>query len=427
MFKTTAMWIWAMSDVMRSYHQSREKLTKQTNKKLQRVLIAAQGTSYYQKIMREQNYNPAFDFRGPQDLEFFPILTKDIIKEHGIKAFTPENVDLSGEFSDSTSGSTGLPLKIYRDPQARALQLAKWMRVLFVNGYSVFDKTLSFTGPDRLTEGRSVLQTFGLLRRYPINFLLQQDEMVNAMVAYQPNVVYGNRSSLDLVSEELQRFGITYPLKLLIGGAEIIEEEHRKLYEKCFETRLVESYGTVELGVLAFDTPNRDGMSLCEDQSYFEFIDESAKTVAPGEMSRIIVTDLANTLMPFIRYDQGDKVIHQLANEKDKNGWRRLSKIIGRDNDIVLLPDGRRLQGHFFYKLLSSYNGVNRFRVIQKSVNYFEIYLQTDSDYLDSIEDDLKKNLKENISVDCEFTVIQVDQLDLDKNGKFRLLISEVQ
>ncbi|MBE0435679.1 MAG: hypothetical protein IBX56_07745, partial [Methylomicrobium sp.] len=285
MFKTTALWARAMSDVMRTYQQPREKLDIQTNKKLQRILIAAEKTDYYKKIMKEMGYSPVNDYKGVKDLRLFPILTKDKIKEYGVNAFTQEGIDLSQQFSDSTSGSTGLPLRIYRDPHARALQLAKWLRVLFVNGYSVFDKTLSFTSPDRLDEGKSILQKFGLLRRYPVDFLLPAEEMVNAMLDFKPNVIYGNRSSLDLVTEELQKRGMTYPLKLLIVGGEIIEERHRLMYKRCFETHLVESYGSVELGVIAFAAPNLDGLVLCEDLNFFEFIDEGDDTAKSGEES----------------------------------------------------------------------------------------------------------------------------------------------
>ncbi len=427
MNKTTALWAQAMVSVTKTYNLPRPELDHLVHKKLHKVLLAAKETPYYRDVMRRLDYDPATDFQGPNDLKLFPVLTKDILKEYGEKAFIRDKTDISQHFCDSTSGSTGIPLKIYRDPEARAVQLAKWLRVFFTNGFSVFDKTLSFTSQDRLQEGRSILQKFGLFRRHPVDFLLPQETMVDEILAYQPTVLYGNRSSLDLVSDELERRGGTYPLKLLIGGSEVITDQHRRRYEQCFATRLIEYYGSVELGILAFETPDNDGMTLCEDQSYFEFFDNDGEPAKAGDEARIIVTDLSNTLMPFIRYDQGDKVFYQNSGTNKSNDWRRLERVIGRDNDIVTLTNGKKLQGRFFYNLLSHYQGIYRFRAVQKSLNKFEIYIQANSDYVRSIEHELIKFLQEKTDHGCDFLIIQCDQLHPEKNGKFRTLISEIQ
>ncbi|MBE0437772.1 MAG: hypothetical protein IBX56_18460, partial [Methylomicrobium sp.] len=131
-----------------------------------------------------------------------------------------------------------------------------------------------------------------------------------------------------------------------------------------------------------------------------------------------------NTLMPFIRYDQGDRVVYR--NAVDDQGWRRLEKVIGRDNDIVVLSDGKKLQGHFFYKLLGDYQGIVQFRVIQKTFSEFEIYLQGDSEYIREIEKELIQKLKDKVGSNCDFKILQTDRILPEKNGKFRLLISEV-
>ncbi|GAH74773.1 unnamed protein product, partial [marine sediment metagenome] len=95
--------------------------------------------------MRSVNYNPESDYSGPKDLKLFPVLTKDIVKERGEKTFVCEDVDISKYYMDATSGSTGIPLRVWREPWARAIQIVKWLRVMMVNGYSLTDRVFSLT------------------------------------------------------------------------------------------------------------------------------------------------------------------------------------------------------------------------------------------------------------------------------------------
>jgi phenylacetate-CoA ligase len=104
---------------------------------------------------------------------------------------------------------------------------------------------------------------------------------------------------------EMYRRGIRAEgLKLLRVGAEIIHENNRQLYRKQFGVEAIENYGSIEMGVVAYETQEHDGLHLCEDLTYFEFLDENGKPVRPAQVGRVVVTDLTATLMPLIRYDQ---------------------------------------------------------------------------------------------------------------------------
>jgi len=59
---------------------------------------------------------------------------------------------------------------------------------------------------------------------------------------------------------------------------------------------------------MAYETQQHDGLHLCEDLTYFEFLDKDGNPVRPGQMGRIVINDLTGRLMLFIRYDQGDFV-----------------------------------------------------------------------------------------------------------------------
>lgn len=418
----------AFRQVMRDASLSRSELDNTVYKRLQVVLASAyRYVPYYRKVMQSIDYDPNRDYQGPQDLARLPITTKKDLKQRGTAAFVREGSDLSRCFTDVTSGSTGIPLRIYRGPYERAIQIAKWLRVLFLNGYSAHQRVMALVAPERVKADRSTIQRLGILRRLTVDYDRPCRELVDILLAYRPDLLYGNRSHLDLVALELGRRGIQAEgLKLLIGTAEVFRESNRRLYRKQFGVELVESYGSIEMGVMAHETQSRDGLQLCEDLTYFEFLDKDGRPVPAGEAGRVVVTDLTGRLMPFIRYDQGDlAVVEYVDSEKGKSS-RRITEIIGRENDYALLPDGTRYSFHIFSTVMKVYEGIAQFRIVQKTRSRFEVLIVADADYIASIRDDLLRQLQEEFPLTVNFEIVQADRIDPDPNGKSRMLVSEV-
>jgi len=417
----------ALWQVMHDAALSRADLEKVVHRRLKAVLVSAYlKVPYYRESMQASGYNPLNDYRGPADLVNLPITTKQVLKQRGITEFIRNGANMSSCYKDSTSGSTGVPLVVYRDSYERAVQIAKWLRALFVNGYSVRDKVMSITGSARLAEGRTFLQHFGILRRLPVDYTLPPEKMADALLDYEPNVIYGGRSFLEFMCMELGRRGVrAKPAKLVIATNEMIREGSRNLCRQHFGVELTESYGSVEMGVMAHETPEHDGLHLCEDLTFFEFLDDNDKPVSPGGVGRVIVTDLIGRLMPFIRYDQGDRVAFREQQDEDVHKWRRITRIVGRDDDYVVLPDGRRCGFDAIYQVIDGYHGITQFRIVQRSRSLFQILVAADGAYLASIREDLVRRLEAAFVPEARYEVVQVNRIEADPNGKTRIFISE--
>ncbi len=403
------------------------ELEKLVHRRLKSVLSSAYlKVAYYREIMKAAGYNPINDYTGPGDLIHLPITTKRTLKQRDVSEFVQNGINPADCFKDSTSGSTGIPLLIYRNARERAVQIAKWLRVLFLNGYSVRDKVLSITGPTRLSEGKSFLQYFGILRRLPIDYRLLPEKMVDKLLDYKPDVIYGGRSFLELICLDMERRGLQpKSAKLVVATNEVIRDGSRELIRRHFGVDLTESYGSVEMGVMAHETPLHDGLSLCEDLTFFEFLDDRDKPVPPGAVGRVIVTDLTGTVMPFIRYEQGDRAVFQEKTAADGDKRRRLTRIIGRDDDYVLLPDGRRCTFDSLYEVIDEYHGITQFRVVQRSRMMYRILVVAENSYLSGIREELVHRLESAFVPGARYEVVPVNRIDADPNGKTRIFISE--
>jgi phenylacetate-coenzyme A ligase PaaK-like adenylate-forming protein len=415
---------------MRDSKLSVASLEKTRKKKLQAVLISAyENVPYYQEVMREINYNPNTDFKGVGDLSKLPLLTKKILKSTDKHRFIHQDYlhQLPTLFNDSTSGSTGVPLTIYRAPYERALQMAKWLRVLLKNGYLPTQKVLSFTSPARLSEGKSIIQKLGFLRRLAIDYNLPPQESLAAIRAYTPEVIYGNRSSFDLLFDEMEKNNTSLSnINFVIMTGECLHEVTKSRCRQLLNIEPVETYGSVEMGIMAYGIQGHSGLILNHDLSYFEFIKSDGSPAKTGELARIVVTDLSGKVQPFIRYEQGDQVIFEDSVDVNGEAIRKIVKIVGRDDDVAVLSDGRLITWKEFYEALDVFLGLSQFRIIQTTFDNFEILLATDKAYFDQYQGEIIERLKAFCGVNLSYALKLVDSIPQDPNGKIRFLISKV-
>ena len=109
---------------------------------------------------------------------------------------------------------------------------------------------------------------------------------------------------------------------------------------------------------------------------------ENGEPAAPGESGELIITDLDNYGMPFIRYRIGD--IGVLSDRKCDcgRGLPILEKVEGRTFDIIMGTNGRHLGGTFWTLLLrTAVDGIKQFQVVQESKNEINIKIVVDEQF----------------------------------------------
>jgi putative adenylate-forming enzyme len=172
-------------------------------------------------------------------------------------------------------------------------------------------------------------------------------ERINEMDA---NILMAPPSMLRLLARHRDR--ISSPIGIVVSYAEVLEEhEHRKL-EEVFGVRIVEIYQASE-GLIA--CPCRDGqLHINEDLMYVELLDEAGRelTAIDTPCRHMLVTNLYNEVQPLIRYELNDLVCLGPPCSCGSD-FRVLSKVIGRDDDVLYFRRGDGTVGHVFPDVLS--------------------------------------------------------------------------
>jgi phenylacetate-CoA ligase len=98
-----------------------------------------------------------------------------------------------------------------------------------------------------------------------------------------------------------------------------------------------------------------------------EILDDDGAPVPAGTEGNVVITDLYNYGMPFVRYMNGDRAIADEEACPCGRGLPLLRKVVGRRLDVLVTQDGRAVPGEFFPHVLKDFPAVRRFQVIQTS------------------------------------------------------------
>ena len=172
----------------------------------------------------------------------------------------------------------------------------------------------------------------------------QTERQVQLIVDFKPTIIMVTPSYMLAIADELEKRGIdprSTSLRIGIFGAEPWTNDMRRAIEQRLNIRAVDIYGLSEVigpGVASECVDTQDGPTIWEDHFYPEIIDPNTGTVlADGEMGELVFTSLTKEALPIIRYRTRDLTRLLPASLKSARSMRRMEKITGRSDDMMIV------------------------------------------------------------------------------------------
>lgn len=216
-------------------------------------------------------------------------------------------------------------------------------------------------------------------------------------------------------------------LKVCIVTSEMLFEDDKSLMESQFGVPVINEYGASELDLIAFQNPVGE-WQITSESLFVEILDENNNVLPLGEEGRVVITSLYNKAHPFIRYDIGDVgVLSKLSSHKKPI----LEKLIGRTNDIAVLPSGKKAAGLTFYYITKSIieddGNVKEFVIEQLSLDTFKIlYVSANNlseNKIKTIKAEMENYLEKGLTIQFE----RLNQMQRSKSGKLKQFSSLIQ
>ncbi|WP_348812031.1 phenylacetate--CoA ligase family protein [Flavobacterium maritimum] len=359
-----------------------------------------------------------------------PILNKQNLQkplmERLSNGYLPKNI-----YVNKTSGSSGDPFIFAKDKYCHALT---WSSIIYRFGWYKINFNRSFQARfygipmDFIGYKKERLKDV-LSQRFRFSIFDLSDAVLEKILKKFQNIKFdyinGYTSSIVLFAKFLQKKNIVLKeicpsLKVCMVTSEMLFEEDKILLEKQFGIPIINEYGASELDLIAFENP--DGEWQVNSETLFvEILDENNQPVPYGKEGRIVITSLFNKAHPFIRYDIGDIGI---LDEKSTLKKPILKKLIGRTNDVAILPSGKKSPGLTFYYVTKSIieddGNVKEFIIKQTKIDTFEIEYVSDvelnSTQIQKIEEAITLYLEPNL----KFSFIRKKALERSNRGKLK-------
>ncbi|HEX7055597.1 MAG TPA: hypothetical protein VF260_00170 [Bacilli bacterium] len=399
-------------------HVEKDTLLSWQEERLKVVLKAAGKTKYGREVGNRREF-AAWPVLGKEMIRNNPshFLVSGVLKRIGIPA--------------STSGTTGIPLKLVRSPLSIAAEQAfidgiiramgldiRQAKVVALRGDNV--KSASDQRPPfwkYSSDRKRLMMSSNHLQPKNIKFYFQ------AIKNFKPDCLMAYPTSLEalcgFLSGEERKLCIPY----VVTSSEVLTDKTRKLAQAVLGCKVLDYYGQAERVAFAY--------GYGENQYYFHpfYAHVELKFAESDDLYdyyEIIGTPFWNLTMPLVRYATGDLIcVAKNTSEADLAliclGLMPFRCVKGRSGDFLVARSGARLVG--IDHIPREVEHVLQMQIIQESFDLVRILVVPNPLFGDLDRSKIMKNARTKIPAEMRIEIDLVDRLERTAQGKTPFVI----
>lgn len=395
---------------------------------------AYEDVPYYHRMFKERGFIPD-EITSIDDLVRLPVLTKADVRKNS-------NDLISRSFPRTRlilyqTGGTGNPLNFYITKDSLSWEVAAEYRAYGWAGYHLGDRCFTFwASPLDTTRSRKISSSFAraLERVIIVNPFVLSDRILENYATllrkFNPEIIRGYSNCIYLMARYLVENDIhCVSPRAVITAAETLPDFKRKLIEQAFGCQVFDYYGSREVGAIAAECDEHSGYHISAENVVVEFVKEGEQ-IAEGKSGLLVITNLRNFGMPFIRYRIEDVAV---ASDELCACGRKLpliSSVLGRVTEFMSVRDVETgkivpVNSNIFVVPLM-HLPVKHYRVVQENLDTIIIKVVKGAGYTQehtsALMKEVYKGLGNNVKVEIEF----VDRVEPLPSGKRQDFISKI-
>ncbi|MDR1996229.1 AMP-binding protein [Azonexus sp.] len=410
---------------------SPEQLATLQLERLRRLLTQAQNhVPYYRQLFADLGFD-ARTVASLDDLRRLPFLTKAIIRQNQ-EQLKADNAGQLARFN--TGGSSGEPLiffigneRVSHDVAAKWRATRWWDVDIGDPEIVVWGSPIELSAQDRVRQIRDRLLRTWLLPAFEMNET-NLDGFVATIRATRPAMLFGYPSSLSLIARHAEKRGLAMNdlgIKVAFVTSERLYDHQRDDISRVFGCPVANGYGSRDAGFIAHQCP-QGGMHLTAEDILVEIVDKDGQPLPNGEAGEIVVTHLATSEFPFIRYRTGDVAVLSSRACPCGRGLPMLEEIQGRTTDFVIAVDGTLMHGLAVVYPIRDIPGIASFKVVQETRQRVSVQIVPGDHCAADVEQRIIRGIKARLGQSVDVVVTRVDDIPREKSGKYRYVQSLV-
>jgi phenylacetate-CoA ligase len=375
-------------------------------------------------------YDPALPF-SVERLRALPLLTRAALRERFEALKSRGYPAEQGAASETrTSGSTGAPVRV----------LATGVTRLFWDAITLRDHAWH----RRDLSGKLAVIRRGVAPGVAASWGKATAGLVRTGEAAMLDVDADVGTQLDWLERQAPAYLLTYPSlaaelaketlargRRLAGLLEVrtlgesLGPDVRALCREAWGVPLADTYSAEEVGYIALQCPGSEHYHVQAESLVVEVLDESGAPCAPGEVGRVVLTDLHNFATPLIRYEIGDYAEVGEACSCGR-GLPVLRRILGRTRNMLVTRDGRRFWPAFGSRGLMEVGGIRQHQFAQTALDAVEARLVTNAPLGEQKEERLRRHVLARLPPGFSLSIAYRASIPRGAGGKYEEFVSEL-
>jgi phenylacetate-CoA ligase len=334
----------------------------------------------------------------------------------------------------STSGSTGVPIRLWRSLRCIAAEQAFIDRLLEPHGMTYRRARFARMRADEIKPPSDHRPPFGRITNRGRKLTLSARHLssdsaqwfAEAITAFAPDLFWVFPSAAESLARLVLEQGLEVRVPLVLSSSEPLLEPARQLLARAFGCKIVDYYGHSERVAFA-QIDHEEGCFF--DPAYGLVELRPVADPSPGadhSYAEIIATGFWNDGMPLVRYRTGDRVIYPSSyDEGDLEeialGIKPFLGLAGREENHLVSPRGEVLTGmdHLAFEV----ENVIRMQLVQDSPQAVTINVLATARFGAADRTVLARNIALALPDDMQVEVRSVDRLEVAPSGKTPFII----
>lgn len=313
-----------------------------------------------------------------------------------------------------TSGSTGVPFNFLMDENMAPRRIALYRLTLEWVGKNTEDSVIlimPFSHP--FLEGEYTLFSC----RDPEDLELKFAE-ITKLFENKSIILQTRTSYLIRLAQLLEKHKKQFSFRAVISYTEQLTEETRAYLERTLGAPVFNYYGCNEVNLIGHECEFKNGFHVNMGWTYCEVVDEQGYPLGPEKMGNIVVTSLDNEVMPFLRYETGDRG-YWLAEPCSCGRTFPRIKIDGRKSGIFSLPDGTtKYAWQLLWPITSRVEKIKKYQAIRHSPKEFEILIVPTENFTPRDQEEIVKELSSYLGPDIRMDLKTAENIPSASGGK---------
>jgi phenylacetate-CoA ligase len=423
-----------------------EQLKMRTEHKLSRLLEhAARHVPFYRDYYRKNTIEPE-QLRTIEDLRALPVLNKSEYRQRGIDQFLADNIPDHRRLERATSGSSGEPFRFVLDRDVTPIIFASHLFYDSWFGFEPFDRYIRIVSPPAAAPAisKSAPRPFRYRQMLTKNVQTWYETHTQQKISvwnvdarravdiwrqiekFQPDFILGYTSTLSTIADELLRRGLrlSRPLRGVVTIAETLTPVRRQLIAQFFGTPIINRYGLREFGSWCAQncTASETSFHINTELVVCEILREDGVLADPGEIGWVVLTDLHNYAMPFIRYVTGDLAVAGTGACPCGRQFPLLQSLQGRSIECLRTPSGKVISpailGHYLFVYHAQSEAVHHYQLIQESRDRVRLLVVPAAAWNEECRKRLLATLANLLGHEVTCVVQTVSEIPLERSGK---------